>query len=549
MTNQKTPYPQGKVCVSGEAGRIIVGPAKPDARELVPTPFVHAFVVVMMLMAGSFTAEGMTYYVDQTAGNDLNSGTRPGTAWKNCPGMSAYLGTDILRPGDKVYFNRSDTWLVAGLQGIYLTGGVTYTGNSWGAGSGKARIRADSDLDAGVVRFRDHSTYETVFEGFDVDGNGKVTTGADINHRYWGLMNGATKRIQDCEVHHTWSRQAYGQYKYGIIVSNSGGIGGYAENVEIINCGVHDTSRDAICLYPGDQNENCRIKNIIVRGCEVYNTGQDPDYGAGAAILVKGYVQDAYIENNYAHDTKGAVILVNGNETRHYGFGPANIHIRYNIFTGNTSHGAIRIYDGRSGQDPKDLKIYGNLVYNNTIGGFYIGSDLGNRLSLRIYNNTFYNAPVVILNNRASVRIFEFKNNIVYYDGGVPLTDAEGQISSHSNNIFYRGSGTLVRSSGVDYSSSNLNGSYEETASSSNPLFKGIADLPTGFTGAYGVDMEPNKDGFRLEQDSPAISKGVVLPTAFGSSINSVMRPISGAWDIGAYEYRTGAQPRIGTSQ
>ena len=121
-----------------------------------------------------------------------------------------------------------------------------------------------------------------------------------------------------------------------------------------------------LCLYPGDENANCRIKNITVRGCEVYNTGQDPDYGAGAGILVKGYVQDAYIEYNYVHDTQGALVFVNGNENNHYGVGPTNIHVRYNILDGDSAQGAILVYDGQSGDDPKDLKIYGNIIYNGT---------------------------------------------------------------------------------------------------------------------------------------------------------------------------------------
>jgi len=388
-------------------------------------------------MVETYATSPAIYYVDKTAGDDNNSGKSARLSWKNCPGMSAYSGQAILRPGDTVFFKRGETWFATGPQGLYLTGGVRYSGNSWGIGA-KARICATSDLDAGLVRFRDDPKYETVFEGFEVDGNGKVTTGIDINHRYYRLMNGATKRVQDCEVHNISSRQALGQYKYGIIVSNWGGAGGYAENVEIVGCIVHDTSRDGICLYPGDQDENCRIKNIIVRGCEVYNTGQDPDYGAGAGIIVKGYVQDAVIEYNYVHDTKGALMCVNGNENRHYGVGPTNVHIRYNVFSGKTAHGSIRVYDGRSGKDPKDLKIYGNLICNNTAGGgFYVGSDLGNRLTLRMYNNTFYNAPVIIAENPASVVTFELRNNIIYYSAGVPLVDTKGQITSHSNNIFY----------------------------------------------------------------------------------------------------------------
>jgi hypothetical protein len=494
----------------------------------------------VIFMIGSSFANAATYYVDGMTGSDRNSGTSASAPWENCPGMRAYSGRGSLKAGDTVYFNRGGTWLVSGSQGLYLTGGVTYIGNSWGTGGGKARIRASADLDAGVVRFSDHPTYETVFEGFDVDGNGKVATGIDVNHRQWSLMNGATKRVKDCEVHHIWSRQRSGQYKYGIIVSNFGGVAGYAENIEIIGCVVHDISRDAICLYPGDPNADCRIKNITVRACEVFNTGQDPDYDAGAGITVKGYVQDAFIEYNYVHNTKGAVMFVNSNETKHYGVGPTNIHIRYNIFTGNTNHGAIRVYDGRNGNDPKDIKIYGNLVYNSTAsGGFYIGTDLGNTLSLRMYNNTFYNAPVVISNNRAMVAVFELRNNIIYFSGGIPLTDAKGQITSHSNNIFY-GGGTLVSSAGREYDSSSLTGGYEPTASSSDPLFKSTASLPTGFAGPYEMNTMPNSDGLSLQPGSPGIKNGIALSSEFGGSINSVRRPVGSGWDIGAYQYSPG---------
>jgi hypothetical protein len=520
----------------------------PDLRDRAATASLRAapplFCLYLAAVLSSVVSlfvvdvDGATYYVDQMAGSDGNSGADPGTPWKNCPGMTSYSGTGTLRPGDTIYFNRSGTWPVSGSEGVYLTGGVTYIGNSWGAASGKARIQAASDLEAGVVRFRDHPTAETVFAGFEIDGNGKVTTGVDINHRYWSLMNGATKRLRDCEVHHIWSNQALGQYKYGIIVSNWGGVGGYAENVEIFDCVVHDTSRDGLCLYPGDENENCRIKNITVRGCEVYKTGQDPDYGAGAGILVKGYVQNAVIEYNYVHDTKGALMFVNGNERRHYGVGPTNIHICYNIFTGNTAHGAIRIYDGRSGKDPKDLKIYGNLVYNCPDGGgLYIGSDLGNTLSLLTYNNTFYNAPVVIRENSAKVTVFEFKNNIVNYDGGVALTDSAGQITSHSHNLFFGHGEVLVRSSGLDYHSSDLLSGYEPTASNRDPLFTNPANLPTGFTGTYGQEKAPNFDGFSLQKGSPGINSGTALSRDFGGSINSLPRPVGSAWDLGAYQH------------
>jgi len=486
-------------------------------------------------------ATGNIYYVDQTAGNDANNGTSPATAWKNCPGMSAHTGGKSLVAGDTVYFDRGDTWLVTGTQGLYLTGGVRYVGNTWGTGT-KATIRANANLDAGVVRFRDHATVATVLEGFNVDGNGKVTNGVDINTAFWQLMNGATKRVQDCEVHHTWSRASLGQYTYGIIVSNHGGTGGYAENVEIINCVVHDTSRDAICLYPGDENKDCRIKNLLVRGCQAYEVGKDPDYGAGAGILVKGYVVDAIIENNYVRNTRGALIFVNGNETRHYGVGPTNIHIRNNILAGEIAQGAILIYENASGKDPMDLKIYGNLVFNSAgTGGLWVDNGVGNTINLRVYNNTFYNAPVAINANTATFPVLQFSNNIVFHSGSTPLVDAQGKITEHLNNIYYRtGSNvTLVSSNGANYQAGNLS-SYEASASSANPLFVDPANLPTGFTGVYGgtgVDSyRPNQIGLSLQSTSYGLKHGANLGSGYAVSVNGVTRAATGPWDIGAYE-------------
>jgi hypothetical protein len=497
-------------------------------------------LAVSTLLLSATLTYGATYYVDQITGNDNNNGLSPASAWKNAPGMDSYTGSRTLAPGDTVYFNSADTWLVTGTQGIYLTGGVTYIGNGWGSGT-RAIIRASTDLASAVVRFRDDSTQPTIFQGFDVDANNKVTNGIEMNHSFYaGPLTGATKRIDNVIVHNTWSRQANGQYKYGLIVSNHGGTNGEVANVEILNSVIHDTSRDGLPIYPGDENADCIVRNVIVRGNTVYNTGQDPDYGAGSGIVVKGRVIDATIENNYVTNTKGAGIFVNGNETNHFNVGPTNIHLRYNIVNVNTIHGSIRIYDGASGKDPKDIKVYGNIIYNNMLNaGFLINSDLGNSNTLRVYNNTFYNTPVYINNTAATFPMFEFKNNIIYYTGGVPLTDS-GKITSHSNNIYY-GSGTLVRSNGTNYVSSNLS-SYETTASAGNPLFVKIDNLPTGFTGTYGIDLAPNATGLSLQQTSYGIDHGAILTSPYNGSINSINRPPGSGWDIGAYE-SSGAAP------
>jgi hypothetical protein len=392
--------------------------------------------------------------------------------------MTTWTGAGSLAPGDVVYFDRADTWTVAGgPQGFYLAPGVTYIGDRWGAGT-RARIRAGSGFEAGLVRFRDHPSVPTVFQGFDVDAANQVANGVDINTGYWQLMNGATKRVQNCVVHHVWSDERRHEYRYGIIVSNHGGTGGYAENVEILDNVVHDVARDAIGLYPGDESRDNRIRNLLVRGNEVWGTGRDPAYCCGAGVLIKGYVVDAVVEYNRVHDVKGASIFVNGNEYRQYGTGPSNVHIRHNIVTNATQHGAILVYDGGGGNDPKDLQIYGNVVYNSTAAaGLRFHRRLGGSLTVRVFDNVFHNAPVRIENSRAHFRVLEFRDNVVSYAGGVPFIDAGGKVTAHANNVFHRGSGTLVRSGGLSYNAASLR-RYEATASSRGPLFRNVLALP-----------------------------------------------------------------------
>jgi Right handed beta helix region len=497
-------------------------------------PNLPILILAAFLATAGATAAATTYYVDQVTGNDANSGTSAGMPWKNAPGMSAFTGSGTLAGGDTVYFNSAATWLVTGTQGIYLTGGVTYIGNGWGSGT-RAKLKANADLASAVVRFRDHPTYPTVFKGFEVDANSKITNGIEMNHSFYaGPLTGATKRVDDAIVHHIWSSTSLGQYKYGIIVSNHGGTAGEVDNVEILNSVVHDTSRDALPIYPGDENANCIVRNVVVRGNTVYNTGQDPAYGAGSGIIVKGRVIDATIENNYVYNTVAAGIFVNGNETNHFGFGPTNIHIRYNIVNVNTVHGSIRLYDGASGKDPKDVKIYGNIVYNNSLNaGLLLDSDLGNSNSLRVYNNTFYNASVMINNSAATFPIFEFKNNIIFNTSATPLSDS-GRITAHSNNIYF-GTGTLVKSKGVNFSAANL-ADYEATASAGNPQFANTGSLPSGFVGTYGVNLAPNATGLSLQNRSYGIGHGIALASPYDGSVNDVARPNGGPWDIGSYQ-------------
>jgi hypothetical protein len=497
---------------------------------------------VALLAIGTATAAySATYYVDATAGSDSAAGTSPASAWRSAPGMQAYTGSGRLLAGDTVYFDRGDVWSVSGTQGLYLVGGVTYIGNEWGTGT-RATLRAAADLGSAVVRFRDHPTLPTVFRGFDVDANGKVANGVEMNHSFYaGPLTGATKRVDQAVVRNVWSRASLGQYKYGVIVSNHGGTTGEVANVEIVNSVIHDISRDGLPIYPGDENAQCIVRNVLVRNNVVYNTGQDPDYGAGSGIIVKGHVINAVVEFNHVHSTKGAGIFVNGNEDNHFGVGPTGIQIRHNLVTVNTVHGSIRLYDGSSGKDPKDVKIFGNIVYGNAQGGgLVIDPDLGNTNSVLVYNNTFVDAPVTINNSAATFSALEFRNNAFVHSTGVPFSD-NGRTTAHSNNLYF-GPGTRVRSAGRAFDAAAL-ATYEPTAQGGDPRFEAPASRPTGFRSDAQGQLSPNPAGLAPGVGSPLIDRGAVLAPGFASSIAGAQRPSGGGWDIGAYEAGTSSRP------
>ena len=206
------------------------------------------------LVAGSFGANAATYYVSQAAGNDGNGGYEFQCAMEILPWNVRLFGIRntspwgyrLLRP--KQHLAGFRNWWDLPDRRRHLRRKLL------GSGTSKAHLQATSAMDSGVVAFTDHPTVPTIFQGFNVDANGQVTSGVNINWAHWWLQNGATKRVQDCEVHNIWSKTSLNQYQYGLIISNHGGTGGYCENVEILNCVVHDTSRDGLCLYPGDEN-------------------------------------------------------------------------------------------------------------------------------------------------------------------------------------------------------------------------------------------------------------------------------------------------------
>jgi len=482
----------------------------------------------------------VTYYVaNAPLGNDANPGTASGP-WEHCPGMPGWAGSATLEPGDTVYFDSGGAWEASsGSALLQVVGGVTYDGSTWGAGT-RATLRATGYLHRSVVNLMEDDPAEpTVIRGFEVDANGQETSGIAIN---WpqaaGSMSGATKRIEDCVVHDVYSSSAAGSYEYGIVISSGWGGSRGVDNVEVLDSVTYNISRGGINVYAANDYSNSSISNVLVRGCDIYATGQDPNY-AGSALAAKNHVIDVTFEYNTIHDPVRGIGI--GISTHAAGFtGPENLIIRHNIIS-NSAHAGIYV----QGYGDKSMDIYGNLIAQNQYHGIKFASSLADSLTARVYNNTFYqnyepewDSEIRVEANSADVSMLEIRNNIIYADSDTRcLIDDEENITNHSNNVYYRpGGGTLVIADGVSYTASNV-GSWEPTALTDDPLLENPSDLPTGFTGTFGVDIKPNSDGLNITAGSPARDAGASLAAAYDSSINSANRPQGAGWDIGAYEF------------
>lgn len=490
-------------------------------------------ITLFFLIVLSGNCFAATYYV-QNGGDDNAAGTSI-APWANCPGMEAWSGGASLSPGDTVYFDSSDTWtLEDGSQGLWVEGGVTYIGDYWGGGT-RAKFDGQTNWEdnRAVVQIgEDHATYETVFQGFEVDANMNESRGIQVNPSGAGnTLVGAIKRVENCWVHHIGDGSS--GFSYGIIVS--GTTNNTVQNVEILGCLTHHIPRSGIVLYSGYQRDSTHIYDVTIRDNEVHTTKLDLS-AAGHGILVKNHAERIIIEYNYVH---GASNAINVDHTYSNADTPDDITIRYNILTGGSSSGILV-----SNNPITNFYIYGNLIFENTKQGINFESNRSGASSAYVYNNTFYQndlGEIWVKSASGSFSTLEIKNNIFYAKTGqLAYNDDDSTSETHNNNLYYIASGNVVGNGGSSYTTATVT-NWEATAQSSNPNFSGGA-LPSGFDGTYGSDLVPNETYFLIETGD-AVGGGADLGgSPYYGAINITgtdsedTRDTLTPWDIGAYE-------------
>jgi len=528
--------------------------------------------------AYEFPLGASTYYVDQTGGDDGNTGLATDDAWKTI----AKVNGETFSAGDSILFKRGEIWRE---QLTVPSSGSSDSPITFGSyGSGNLPIISGADLVTTWTADGQSNTW-----------NATVTTQpyTVIFDNTWGGRPVANKAAVNSANEWFWADNVLSVY------STSDPDDAYvAPGMQV---GKRDrafssTWKDYITVDAMEfQAGNHQNNPTVMFEFESGGVGYSPiiknsviKNGGGHGVQVSGYadgatVTNGLIDNNtisamgnmginsyIANATQGNETIISNNDISDWFLEAVNVRSNWHIIENNTVHdggdltqvgGGIHLYSGSVGENSGDNNIvrynlvyevrghlydgYGisadqwcdnavisyNVVYNTDGPGIY-GYDAG---LLSILNNTVYNASMDTAadgQERGGIRLTGsesdlqnntvIKNNICYLtsSGSYPVyVDAETYNNTLTimNNIWYRPSGNW----------------YFWNAT-------GGATLAT-WNALTGVGNDLNSDplfvstvtpDFRLLAGSPGVNAGVGVDL----TTDYVGTTIVGLPDIGAYE-------------
>ena len=237
-----------------------------------------------------------------------------------------------------------------------------------------------------------------------------------------------------------------------------------------------------------------KCKDAVFQYNEVYNTHNDGGWNGDGQAWDADWGDGTVYQYNYSHDNEGGCFMI----CLQHAY---NSVFRYNI-SQNDSTGII-------------------VAATNP--------------NADIYNNTFYIKEGVpfVYTNSGSYGTLDVKNNIIYYAGNTPKDENwQTGTCTYANNIF-------VNYSSVPAGTDNIQLDAEQGASL-------MVDPGKGGTGNAQGNALNTLDGYKLQEDSPAINAGTTVETpAFLFEMESqgvradqdfFGNPIGLKPDIGAFE-------------
>lgn len=240
------------------------------------------------------------------------------------------------------------------------------------------------------------------------------------------------------------------------------------------------------------------------------------------------------------------------------------------IHNNNSCRGILTNSTGTTGgHQQHDLSYHDNIIHHQTCAGIDLNTVDPNTGPVEVYNNLIYhvgtgptphdgigNLACIYSgdNNRSSpgAGTIEVYNNTLYDCGSYnPTSGDSGAINKSGQNeniIINLRNNIILQNSGEVYIKSSGNNNINAQVTGSKNLFamvSGSAQDLSGFTGLTPyLTLDPlfistTTPDFHLQSTSPAKDAGVFTTALF--DIDGISRPQGASFDIGAYEYPSGA--------
>ncbi|RPJ39533.1 MAG: right-handed parallel beta-helix repeat-containing protein, partial [Planctomycetaceae bacterium] len=519
---------------------------------------VSTVLCVLLSQAACFATD---YYVDASAGNDVNSGRSTTTPWRTLAKVNSYTG---FAAGDRILLQRGRTWREqltvprSGVSGSPIVFGAYGTGNkpmlkgsalvtNWGsAGSnrwsaslgaapnqvffngvrgtkkgGTSSLTAARDWywSSGALYVYSASNPDSAYTGGGIEASVRPST------RTFGIIHMAGREyvtIQDIDVSQSASYGIYirptsryitvrgcdvGHSLDGGIVASTGSTPSTQITVE--NCSVHHNNGGFKEGAPGvaTYHEGLTMEGIdgfTIRGVQVY-----ANYMEG--VNFKRGARNGVIENSLLY----ANALIN-----QYIEGATNIQIRYNKIYDCTYNAGIEFGLETNTYSNDAIKIYDNLFWGNSGGiSFWSSSVTAQTKNISIYNNTFFNNWEAIRWKSGATDNYSganyIKNNLIW----------QNSTSNWAIRDYTSGRQALSRTT-VAYNAFQQGAATDTTGSSakviSNPYF-----------------VNAGSRDFHLGNSSPCINAGTSV--GLTRDFDGAAVPQGSGPDLGAYEYGSGA--------
>ncbi len=532
---------------------------------------ILAFSFLLSMFVGvSATASaegtGTTYYVDADAGNDAAAGTSEATAWKTLDKVNA----TTFEPGDTILLKRGSIWTDSFL---------------WPKGSGEAdnpitvTSYGDESLDKPTVIARnpegagaplENSVIYLENQDFVViDGIKAINMSTGTDSMYGiRLLSKDGYRSEGCEIKNCsvsgntdidWKGSSEQQGLLGIYAGHYN-YWGYIESVliennEVTNCkdsGIVVDGAYGGCNSDGSINEQSAT-NVVVRGNYLYNIGKDgikmlntnqPLVEYNVVNNSHSYADESYHVAIWAFSSYNAVFQFNeayNTKTTYDAQGyDCDYQSYYTTFQYNYSH------DNQGGfmlicTEPQNWD--GGVAYNvGSVVRYNVSENDANRTftltghiqDTKIYNNTIYTDAGVSeyfvytfsRDNQTWARNTEFKNNILYLNGGGEVSWNRCRGTVFENNIIYGDMADKLPKNDSE-------GGDSDRVDARNNLY---VDPQLADPGNAGEGIE-NCVAYQISEDSPAVDGGVYIEDNggrdfFGNDISKDATPAIGAHQI-----------------